>query len=167
MENELQTDVAETPTAAVDTATDSSSVNTETSTAQSNAGDVIAVQPYRRRYRNPPTPDVRSARYQKNLLVYRASAVKRVHKRQVKNRAILNGLKTLHGCSRCDEDHVAALTFHHLNPAEKICSINAAMSRGFPFDKVLAEVRKCIVLCFNCHHKLHYEERQAAEKAVA
>ncbi len=43
MENELQTDVAETPTAAVDTATDSSSVNTETSTAQSNAGDVIAV----------------------------------------------------------------------------------------------------------------------------
>jgi hypothetical protein len=60
------------------------------------------------------------------------------------------------GCSRCDEDHPAALDFHHIDPATKSFNLNRA---GRHSDaKVLEEIAKCIVLCANCHRKEHVLE---------
>lgn len=60
-------------------------------------------------------------------------------------------------CSRCPENHPACLDFHHLDPNEKEFNLASAfVSHGV--KKTMKELEKCIVLCSNCHRKLHYEE---------
>jgi len=59
-------------------------------------------------------------------------------------------------CSICGENHPACLEFHHKNGKEKG---NLRISRQvgyFSFGRILKEIRECIVLCANCHRKLHY-----------
>jgi 5-methylcytosine-specific restriction endonuclease McrA len=50
------------------------------------------------------------------------------------------------GCSRCPEHHPACLDFHHLDPTGKDLSVGNAIS---------SEIAKCVLLCSNCHRKLH------------
>ncbi len=47
-----------------------------------------------------------------------------------------------------------ALSFHHLNPAEKSFGISA---RGITrsWDKVQKELDKCVLVCANCHAEIH------------
>jgi len=59
-------------------------------------------------------------------------------------------------CSKCEEDHISTLQFHHLDPTEKELSLSQMMSRGFSKEKILNEMDKCIVLCANCHFKEHF-----------
>jgi len=60
-------------------------------------------------------------------------------------------------CKICSEDHPATLDFHHVDPREKKFNIGK-MLYGFSKDNILKEISKCIVLCSNCHRKLHYNE---------
>jgi transposase len=55
------------------------------------------------------------------------------------------------GCCRlCGYDrHVAALEFHHLDPYTK--EFGLAQRGAHRIDKLRAEVRKCVLLCSNCH----------------
>lgn len=57
-------------------------------------------------------------------------------------------------CSNCDESHVACLEFHHIDPTKKDGVIS---KMRFCKLKLKKELKKCIVLCSNCHRKLHYE----------
>jgi DNA-binding transcriptional ArsR family regulator len=54
-------------------------------------------------------------------------------------------------CRRCGfAEHQAALQFHHLDPATKSFSLSAqGVTRSLA--KARAEVKKCILLCANCH----------------
>ena len=72
------------------------------------------------------------------------------HRRNVK-RKLLTELGITH-CSKCPEDHLGCLDFHHCN-GDKEFGI-AKYNRSY--DVLLAEARKCIVLCANCHRKIHY-----------
>jgi hypothetical protein len=47
------------------------------------------------------------------------------------------------------------LEFHHRNPAEKDEDIARAVQAGWALERLQAEVAKCVVLCANCHRKLH------------
>ena len=54
-------------------------------------------------------------------------------------------------CALCGYSHCpAALEFHHLDPATKEFSVS---QRGVTrsFERALAEARKCVLLCANCH----------------
>jgi 5-methylcytosine-specific restriction endonuclease McrA len=53
------------------------------------------------------------------------------------------------GYNRC----VGALTFHHLVSAKKRFPIS--MAYGWSMDKVKRELKKCALLCSNCHHEIH------------
>jgi hypothetical protein len=54
-------------------------------------------------------------------------------------------------CCICGYDGcLAALEFHHLDPAEKRLEINAS-GTSLALDKLRAEARKCVLLCSNCH----------------
>lgn len=66
------------------------------------------------------------------------------------------------GCQKCDETHPATLQFHHLDPSTKSFSINRAVMKCRSWDEIESEIEKCIVLCANCHAKLHYEERRGS-----
>ena len=58
-------------------------------------------------------------------------------------------------CENCGYDHcMDALEFHHLNPLQKDFNIS---SKGYTrsWDRVKAELDKCILLCANCHREVH------------
>jgi len=64
-------------------------------------------------------------------------------------------------CARCNENHIACMDFHHINPSEKEYEVSALISSKM-FTKAYKEIKKCIVLCSNCHRKLHYNEKTPA-----
>lgn len=61
--------------------------------------------------------------------------------------------KTERGCLVCRETYAQCLEMHHTNPAEKEIDPSAAV--GYGWKRFLAEAEKCIVLCANCHRKVH------------
>ncbi len=60
----------------------------------------------------------------------------------------------------CEQTHPATLTFHHLNPSEKDIDLCRASHDGWSKERIMEEVKKCKVLCFNCHAIVHWNERQ-------
>lgn len=68
-----------------------------------------------------------------------------------------SALKAELKCARCDENHIAALDFHHNDQAQKDMCISEAVNRGWGKKRILEEIAKCVVLCSNCHRKHHAE----------
>lgn len=67
-------------------------------------------------------------------------------------------------CEICGEDHIACIEFHHKDPNEKEESLSKAVNKGWGIERLEKEIKKCQVLCSNCHHKTHYEERSGPFK---
>lgn len=80
-------------------------------------------------------------------------------RRIARNRAWIEEYRTDKCCSRCGESHVATLDFHHLDPSQKDFSVAKAVLAQYSLATIQKEVKKCIILCANCHRKLHYDER--------
>lgn len=59
-------------------------------------------------------------------------------------------------CERCGENHPACLEFHHLDPLKKDGNVGH-LARAYSTKRLLEEIKKCIVLCSNCHRKEHYK----------
>jgi hypothetical protein len=59
-------------------------------------------------------------------------------------------------CSKCPENHIACLDFHHRDPSEKNFKINEAYERRYSKSKIMNEIQKCDILCSNCHRKEHF-----------
>lgn len=57
-------------------------------------------------------------------------------------------------CARCPEADWVCLDFHHLDPAEKDEAVSKLAER-VSWERLMEEVKKCIVLCANCHRKEH------------
>ncbi len=68
-------------------------------------------------------------------------------------RSWLKEYKSTLECSVCKENHPACLEFHHKNPDEKSCNVSNLISYGK--QRILEEIKKCVVLCSNCHKKHH------------
>lgn len=62
-------------------------------------------------------------------------------------------------CQKCGYNkNLAVLTFHHIDPNQKLFCIQSRNISNYNFDKVLAEADKCELLCHNCHHETHYPD---------
>lgn len=57
-------------------------------------------------------------------------------------------------CTCCGESYRRCIEFHHLDSDKKEYDISGMMSR-YPLASILQEVSKCIVVCANCHRKIH------------
>jgi len=57
------------------------------------------------------------------------------------------------GCSECGGDDIETLHFHHRDPGEKERSVSLLISGST--HRLVAEIKKCVVLCANCHSKRH------------
>ena len=66
-------------------------------------------------------------------------------------------------CTKCGESHNACIVFHHKEPKNKFKEVSRMVYDGYSKDRILEEIRKCQVLCSNCHLKLHYKDRNASE----
>lgn len=92
--------------------------------------------------------------YQKNKEIYSAKA-----KENVQNiREYIHSIKSQLKCSVCGEDRYWCLDFHHTNPSEKEYNISSLVRDGSR-QKIEEELKKCIVLCANCHRDIHYKDK--------
>lgn len=70
-------------------------------------------------------------------------------------------------CCLCGYDLLPdALEFHHINPQDKEYGI-AANGTCHDLEKDLAEIKKCILICANCHRAVHkglYSEQDLWDK---
>ena len=65
----------------------------------------------------------------------------------------IDRVKRFKGCSHCGyKKNPVALQFHHVDPSTKLYNV-ACMRRSSykQWGKIKTEMRKCIVLCANCH----------------
>ena len=62
-------------------------------------------------------------------------------------------------CSRCPENHIGCLEFHHQDPSKKEQTITLMAAGKYSRTKILEEISKCELLCSNCHRKHHWEEK--------
>ena len=67
-------------------------------------------------------------------------------------------------CCICGENDVRVLEFDHIDPKAKSFSISQAVKLGRSWSEVIEELKKCRVLCANCH-KRHTAEQQGWYKA--
>jgi len=64
--------------------------------------------------------------------------------------------KKQRGCSICGERFPYCLGFHHRDGGQKEDTIANMVGHGFSKKRILAEVEKCILVCANCHSKIHF-----------
>jgi hypothetical protein len=55
------------------------------------------------------------------------------------------------GYNRCH----AALELHHINPSEKEFTFGTVIANPRAWHKIEEELKKCILLCSNCHREIH------------
>ena len=75
----------------------------------------------------------------------------RAFKRKLELVSLLGG-----ECMVCGyKKNLAALDFHHRDPREKDFKIDARRMANARWESILAEVKKCDLLCANCHREHH------------
>ncbi len=80
-----------------------------------------------------------------------------VRKRKLKIREWFWRYKKKLECSICSESHPAIIDFHHKKGKEKENEVSILVSNGYSIDKIKTEIKKCQVLCSNCHRKIHFK----------
>lgn len=93
-----------------------------------------------------------------DLLVRKVSA----HRRKLKARSIefKGGRCILCGYNKCN----AALEFHHLDPKEKAFGLSRkGVTRSW--ESVRSEIKKCVLVCANCHREVEAGVRRLAPAA--
>jgi hypothetical protein len=107
-------------------------------------------------------PEVRKAyhraRSRKHYEKNRVAVIKRTIETKKAFRLEWRAFKSTLKCTTCGFAHPAALDFHHKDPSKKEATIHSLLQNG-RFAKAYEEVKKCIVLCANCHRIHHHDER--------
>lgn len=69
---------------------------------------------------------------------------------------IVQEIKSNFSCAKCGDTRGYVLDFHHIEPNEKEATVARLTSNSSNLTKVYDEIKKCIVLCSNCHREFHY-----------
>lgn len=85
--------------------------------------------------------------------------VDKARDRQLYIKEFIERVKRLSQC-KCGESRHWVLDFHHQE--DKDFNVSDAVKRGYSIAKVKDEIRKCMILCANCHRDLHYKEDSAS-----
>lgn len=78
-------------------------------------------------------------------------------KYQEKQEAVQD-LKAQCSCVKCGDKRGYLLDYHHINPNTKKANISRLLVNTYDINNpiVQEEIKKCIVLCANCHREWHY-----------
>lgn len=104
--------------------------------------------------------------HKEDLLRYSREWYKRnrehvIHNKEERRRVMkewFKGMKETLKCEQCSQSHIACLQFHHVDPKEKDMNVCYAVHNGWSKERIIKEIKKCKVLCANCHAILHWEE---------
>lgn len=70
-------------------------------------------------------------------------------------------------CSVCGyQKNLSALTFHHTKPARKGFQIDVRAFSNRTIERISVELKKCILLCNNCHAELHNPDLDLKSQAL-
>lgn len=90
--------------------------------------------------------------YDKKEAINRIATCKNCLKQKRKNIYDFIQSHKVEGCICCGEKDVACLDFHHIKDKYEQLSHMLSHSK----DTISNEIDKCVVLCANCHRKLHF-----------
>jgi len=93
---------------------------------------------------------------------YRAGAGKyKIKEARRKQKERVEALKDK-PCNLCGKKYPSyVMDWHHRDPATK--EINIGRSKLQNFEKTLAEIEKCVLLCANCHRQVHHGDKEVQE----
>lgn len=100
------------------------------------------IKEYNREYHRNRSPEAKAKKIRLQL------------ERKASIRHKVDDYKSKHPCP-CGENHPACLDLHH-NSEEKDLCVSDAIKHGWSFDRIKTEMDKCVVLCSNCHRKIHW-----------
>lgn len=75
-----------------------------------------------------------------------------------RQRAWVSEYKQIQGCRDCGNRQAGCHDFHHLQIEQKVHAVSQLIVRGYSGAALFDEIRKCEVLCANCHRKEHYRK---------
>ena len=91
----------------------------------------------------------------KNDPEYKARHYANRQKRAENNRKLLKEIKENSPCSCCGEYYPApCMDHHHLDASAKEKQVSK-MIEANSWNKIEQEIEKCILVCSNCHRKIH------------
>lgn len=93
--------------------------------------------------------------YQSNKTRREAVKTSKQQRRELAQKFITR-VKQRSCCSNCGEDRWYTLDFHHLG--DKSYTVSHMPRRGISLDSIKKEIRKCIIVCKNCHAEIHHNE---------
>lgn len=68
-------------------------------------------------------------------------------------------IRTTLSCEKCGESRYWVLDFHHLDKNKKEGNVVIIARESGSKKRVIEEMKKCKVLCSNCHRDLHHKEK--------
>lgn len=83
----------------------------------------------------------------------RTKQIPRVRSANQANRQRYLDWKAQQKCANCGESSTECLDLHHIDPSQKDAAVSTLTTRGWAV--IQREIQKCIVLCANCHRKVH------------
>lgn len=95
------------------------------------------------------TLEIRAA----NIDKYRAKDRENKNSTYKNKRTIINSYKEC-GCLICGEKEFVCLDFHHVDSNQKSFDIGKQFHIK-AIETIISEIKKCVVLCANCHRKVH------------
>jgi len=109
-------------------------------------------------YKNPNVRRAYNAAYQPSYcLNHKTAALARQRRRKRDARLYLQARKRAEKCSRCGESDVRCLDFHHRPRHVKVAGLARLATDGAAIKTIERELKKCVVLCKNCHAKEHFK----------
>jgi len=116
-------------------------------------------------YKNPEVKKAKHKEYSaKHYQANRIEVQERNAKTKREKRVEWHAFKSTLKCTNCGFSHPAALDFHHVDRKDKK-SVHMLAQNG-NYKSAKEEIKKCVVLCANCHRIHHYEERKARKKIL-
>ncbi len=83
----------------------------------------------------------------------REAQIQKVNKvrRRLRNKAFVLGYLKTHPCSKCGIADVRVLQFDHISGKTKVNCVSIMVNTNKTIEAIHNEIKKCRVLCANCH----------------
>ena len=115
-------------------------------------------------YKDPELRKIAQRKYAKAYYERnKAICIQRVNAQRVTARGRWRAFKATLSCVICGFAHPTALDFHHVNPSPDDKPVYQLVRNG-AYRMALKEIKKCIVLCANCH-RIHHNDEYLRKKA--
>ena len=117
-------------------------------------------------YKDPEVRKAKGREYSKNH--YKKNKARIIENSRInknKARAAWQVFKRTLSCQNCGQSHPAILDFHHVSRDISNRKVNRLTTKG-QYAAAKEEIKKCIVLCANCHRIHHHEEHRVKKARV-